>query len=335
MKNIFNADKLAKFSSLCRASDRIAIISHTNPDGDAVGSGLAMTLFLRDFTPNSTIRFFVPNRFPKFLNWVDPENNVEIFSENCAEGEAFLAAADLIIIVDFNDVKRLERMSAALERNLHAPRVLLDHHIAPPEYDLNFHTTDSSSTAFLIFSLIRALGGAITLPTANALYLGMMTDTGGFSFGNLTGDLYRAVADLVECGVDTPAVNRAVFNTQSEGRVRMVGYLLSEKMVVNLEHHGAYITLTSAEKNRFNHQIGDTEGIVNIPLTIEGVDFSAMLMQTSECIKLSLRSVGDLDVNVIARQYYNGGGHRNAAGGKFFGTMDEAVALTEKVIREL
>lgn len=332
MKKIFNNNKISKFSSLVQSSGQIAVISHTNPDGDAIGSGLAMTLFLERFYDKSNVRFIVPNRFPSFLGWVDENHRIEIFADNCKENEAFLASADLIIIVDFNDTRRLEGMSTALDRNIHAPRILFDHHIAPPTYDLEFHTTHSSSTAFLVFSLIEALGGDFTPEMAKAIYLGIMTDTGGFSFGNLTPELFRAVAVLVESGVDAPTINRAVYNTQSENRVRMVGYLLSEKMTVDMAHRAAYITLTSVEKERFHHQIGDTEGLVNIPLTIEGVEFSAILIETKDCIKLSLRSVGELDVNILARAYFNGGGHKNAAGGKFFGTMDEAKEALDQLI---
>lgn len=339
MKNIFSDDKISKFCSLISSAQRIAIISHTNPDGDAVGSALALTLFLRGSSlitcSPAQVRAFVPNHFPKFLNWVDSGNDVEIFGENCAQGSAFIAAADLIVVVDFNDTRRLDRMGEALALNIHAPRVLIDHHIAPPSYDIEFHTTNSSSTAFLIYNLIEVLGGGLTLPIANALYLGIMTDTGGFSFANLCGDLYRAVGRLVDCGVDAPAINRAVFNTQSESRLRMVGYLLSEKMVVDSAHRSAYITLTAAEKVNFNHQIGDTEGLVNMPLTIEGIEFSVIAIETTECIKLSLRSTGDLDVNEIARAHFNGGGHRNAAGGKFFDTMEQSVAAIKSVISKL
>lgn len=333
MNKIFEKQKIGQFKLLCDSADRITIISHTNPDGDAVGSGLALLLFLRGL--GYTVRFFVPNHFPDFLKFIDPERDIEIFSENCGEVQAALAASDLIICVDFNQINRLERMTAALEMNLHAPRVLIDHHIAPPDFDLTFWSTESSSTAFMIYNLILQWTESelLTLPIANALYLGMMTDTGGFSFGNLTPELYRAVSVLVACGVDAPAVNRAVFNTQSESRLRMVGYLISEKMVV--QGKSAYITLNQDEKLRFNHQIGDTEGIVNIPMTIADVRFSIFMMETMDCIKLSLRSIGDLDVNLIARNSFNGGGHRNAAGGKFYGTMDQAIEFTEKIISEI
>lgn len=340
MKNIFTKDKIENFSSLVGSATRVAVISHTNPDGDAVGSGLAMLLFLEEHfgakNADLQVRFIVPNRFPSFLEWVDPDRRIDIFGQACGENEAFLAAADLVIIVDFNDTRRLEAMSEALDRNIHAPRVMIDHHIAPPAYDLDFHSTKSSSTAFLVFSLIEALQADFSASVAKALYLGIMTDTGSFAYGNLTPELFRAVASLIEHGVDAPTVNRAVYNTQSESRVRMLGYLLSEKMEVRADRGAAYITLTAEEKMRFSHQIGDTEGLVNIPLTIQGIEFSAILIETKECIKVSLRSVGEqMDVNVLARAHFNGGGHRNAAGGKFFGTMKQAVEELEKVINTL
>lgn len=326
-----------KFQTLCSNASRIAIISHTNPDGDAIGSGLALTRFLRDIYPNNKSRFFVPNHFPQFLAWADPEGDVEVFKENAAEAEAFLAAADLIIIVDFNQTSRLEQMSKALDMNLFAPRVLIDHHINPPQYDLMFHSAASSSTAFLVYELIVSIGGeeVINKSIAEALYLGMMSDTGGFSFGNLTPALYRTLAVLVERGLNPVEINRAFYNTQSEDRVRLMGYLVSEKMVVKSAKRAAYITLDDAEKEKYKFQIGDSEGIVNIPLSVNGIDFSAFMMQTKECIKISLRSVGDLDVNVICNEHFNGGGHRNAAGGKFFGTMEQAVVKVEAVIAGL
>lgn len=334
MKTIFNNNNIYQLSSLCESSQSILVISHTNPDGDAIGSGLALTLFLREVYAQKTVRFFVPNRFPEFLLWVDPEHNVEIFDENCANGMEYITAADLIFIVDFNQTSRLEKMSHALQSNTHAPRVLIDHHIAPPTYDLSFHSTQSSSTAFLIYNLIESWQGinAITVAIAQALYLGMMTDTGNFSFGNLSPELYRAVATLVERGVNPQQINRNVYNTQAEFRLRMVGYLINEKLTIMGDYGAAFITLTREEKRRFHHKIGDTEGIVNIPLTVIGILFSAILVETKECIKVSLRSVGELDVNELSGRYFNGGGHRNAAGGKFYGTMQQAQEQLEKMI---
>lgn len=334
MKNIVTKDKIDRFRQIICSSDRIAILSHANPDGDAVGSGLAMLRTLRAMGCKK-VRFIVPNHFPKFLAFVDPDRDVEIFSEAINDCTAFIAAADTIVVVDFNDTRRTEKMGEAVERNISATRILVDHHIAPPTYDLEFHTTESSSTAFIIYNIAEQLGVTIDRPIAEALYMGMMTDTGGFSFGNLSGDLFRAVGHLVDAGIDAVAINRMITNTHNESRVRMVGYLIDQKMVVDADHHSAYMTLTLDEKQRFNHQIGDTEGIVNIPLTIEGIAFSAILIENLDHVKLSLRSVDELDVNLICREHFMGGGHKNAAGGKYLGTMEEAIKAIESVIAKL
>ncbi|MEG1608061.1 MAG: bifunctional oligoribonuclease/PAP phosphatase NrnA [Mucinivorans sp.] len=337
MENIFNKQKLEQLNSLISSANSVAVISHANPDGDAVGSSLAWSRFLSSAYPTKKVLAIVPNHYPAFLNWVDPMGEVAVFADTCDSSSEFLANADLIFIIDFNQTARLEKMSDAMQRNTSAKRVLIDHHIAPPQYELSFWATESCSTAFIVYNMIVKMVGteALTKSIAEALYLGIMTDTGCFSYSHLTPELFRAVAVLVESGADPVFINRQVFNTQSQDRARLVGYLLSEKMNVISAKGAAYITLTSEEKLRFNHQIGDTEGVVNMPMTINGVCFSAMLIQTKDCIKLSLRSQGDLDVNIIAEQYFNGGGHRNAAGGKFFGTMEQAVAQIEKVIEQL
>ncbi len=335
MKNTFASAKIIQLKTLCAEAKTIAVVSHTNPDGDAIGSGIALSTFLRGL--GYEVRFFVPNHYPKFLDFLPGVERVEIYGEACETARNYMADADLIICADFNQVGRLDRMTDAIEANVIAPRVLIDHHLNPPEYELSFSDTEYCSTAHMVYDLICAWTGpeAITAEMAVALYVGIVTDTGNLSYGNLTPELYRAVAVLVEKGVRPIDVSRAVFNTQSESRLRMVGYLLSEKMKVDTERKTAYITLTRAEKTRFNHQIGDTEGIVNMPLSIDGIDFSAMFIETLDCIKISFRSQGDFDVNLFAREHFNGGGHKNAAGGRFFGPMSEAVARFNEITQTL
>lgn len=339
----FNNTDSTKFLSFFETSQRIAIISHTNPDGDAIGSALALCRFLRSLDSHSEtqrdIRAIVPNNFPAFLKFTDPNNDVYIYGEQIKEIQAFVAAADLIVCVDFNQPQRLEGLSEALAMNWSAKRVLIDHHIDPPQnFDIMFHTTASSSTALLIYNLIVDLKGveAIDKGIAEALYVGMMTDTGCFSFSTLNPELFRAVANVVEKGADAVMIHRQIYDTQSESRLRMVGYLLDSKMVVIKEKKAAYITVTQQEKDRFNYQIGDTEGVVNMPLTIKGVDFSAIMIENKDIIKLSLRSQGDvIDVNAICREHFNGGGHRNAAGGRLHCSMEEAVEIVKSVIATL
>lgn len=333
---MFNNTKIAKLEALCISAKTITIVSHTNPDGDAIGSGLALLGFLRSLGFDA--RFFVPNRFPKFLEFISDSHRVEIYGEQCAAAHEWIAASELIICVDFNQIGRLDKMTDAIQANTIAPRVLIDHHLNPPDgYDLAFSDNNYCSTAQIIFDLICAWGGAkaIDYPIAQAIYTGIITDTGNLSFGHLTPEVYQAVSLLVERGVRPYDVSRSVFNTQSESRLRMVGYLISEKMTVHPKIHTAHITLTRDEKQRFNHQIGDTEGIVNMPLSIDGISFSAMFIETMECIKMSFRSQGDFDVNLFANKHFNGGGHHNAAGGRFYGTMQEAVALFEDIIKTI
>ncbi len=333
---MYCADKIEKFLSYFGASERVAIISHTNPDGDAIGSGLAMLKALRKLDSSKSVRFFTPNDMSTSLRYIDSARDTEVFMQSTNEYRAYIAASDLIIIVDLNDTNRLEVMSESLECNITAPRILIDHHVAPPKYDLSFHSTDVAATAVLVYGLIKAIGVEIDSDIAVPLYAAMMTDTGCFSFGHLTPELYRAVAELVESGINPQQINYNLLNQQSEDRIRMTGYLIEEKMTVIKEHSAAYVTLTMEEKTRFNHQIGDTEGVVNIPLTIKGVDFSALLIENRDHIKLSLRSVGSgVDVNKICREHFNGGGHTNAAGGKFFGTLEEATTKINQIIEQL
>ncbi|MFI3295489.1 MAG: DHH family phosphoesterase [Rikenellaceae bacterium] len=336
MENIFTPEKLSQFNQTCQNSERIAIVAHTNPDGDAVGSSLALYHFLVAKYPQKHVRVIVPNNFPDDLKFIDPQSHIEVYMEMIKEAQAFLAACDAIICVDFNQISRLDQMGEAIEMNLHATRILIDHHIDPPHYDLAFHYSRSSSAAFLVYGLIVGLGGveALTPEIASALYLGIMTDTGGFSFSLLDGELFRSVATLVDCGADPVYIRQMVFDRQSEDRLRMVGYLLSQKMVIHSNKGAAYITLTNQEKLEFNHQIGDTEGVVNMPLTIGGITFSAIMIQTKDYIKLSLRSQGDCDVNVLARDNFSGGGHKNAAGGKYYGSMEQCVEFIERLISE-
>ena len=335
MNNIFDSAKIDTFKNFCDSAERIVIVSHSNPDGDAVGAGLGLLHFLRSKGHN--VRFFVPNHYPKFLSWIDSNNDTEIYCEMYDEAKAYIAAADLIICEDFNTIHRLEKMAGAIESNCHARKILVDHHIEPGQFDLIFSDTSFSSTSQMVYNLITAWEGthAIDLGIANALYVGMVTDTGGFSYGNLTGDLFRTVAVLIDKGVDAPAAHREIYDTNSQERMKFLGYVLYEKMKLFPENNAAYISITREEKTRFAHQVGDTEGFANLPLSITDIRFAALLIETQDFVKVSLRSQGDFDVNALARQHFNGGGHKNAAGGKLFSSINEAIKTTEEIIRSV
>ena len=315
---------------------RAAILSHTNPDGDAVGSSLAWAGALRALGHEATC--IVPNKYPYFLDWMPGIEEVVVFRSD-TEGRAAraLAEADLIFCLDFNAVSRLEILSDTLSANTSARRILIDHHLSPDEgFDLMFSYPGASSTCYIMYRLIEALFGteAITQQMAEALYVGMMTDTGNFAFSSLTPGLFRAVATLVERGVHVPTVYNNVYNAYTEGRARLFGYAINRKMQLIEDGTVAYMSLMEHEMRRFGFQQGDSEGFVNYALTIKKMKMSAMFLAHRKFIRVSLRSRGDVDVNLFARKYFNGGGHKNAAGGKSYDTMEETIARYVRSVRE-
>ena len=321
-----NKEHIEQLRTLLAEPQQIVIVSHTNPDGDAVGSSMAWAEALRSM--GHTVHCVVPNRYPYFLNWMPQIKDVLIFKDQPEAAKAAIDAADLIFCLDFNDVSRLEILTDTLATNTTVRRVLIDHHLSPAEgFDLTFSYPDSSSTCFLVYSIIEALLGVevITRPMAEQLYVGMMTDTGNFAFSFLTPELFRAVAVLLERGIVIPDIHNQVYNAYTAGRARLFGYAINRKM--ELIHNGrvAYMSLKENEMRRFGFQQGDSEGFVNYPLTIKKVKMSVMFLEHTNFIRVSLRSRGQVDVNLFARRYFNGGGHKNAAGGKSFVSMEETI----------
>ena len=297
------------------APKKIALLSHTNPDGDTIGAALAWRSYLERL--GHTTCCIAPNRYPYFLEWMTDIGHIGVFKEDHDGAMArFIGEADVIFCMDFNQINRLDRVTDTVTANTTAVRVLIDHHI--------------------VYQLLEALAGtdAIDQAMAESLYVGIMTDTGNFSFSSLTSDLFRAVAVLIDKGVNVPYVNSSVYNNFSEGRMRLLGYMLNDKMVTDYEFGVAYVSLTEEEMRRFDFIQGDSEGFVNYPLSIRGIRMSAMFIQTKHSIRVSLRSRGEVDVNVFARRYFDGGGHRNAAGGKSYVPMNETLENFRKYLRE-
>ena len=315
---------------------RIVILSHTNPDGDAVGSSLAWAEVLR--ARGHEVTCVVPNKYPYFLDWMPGIEEVVVFKTD-TEGRAVkaIAEADVLFCLDFNAVSRLEILSETIQGNTTARRVLIDHHLQPDEgFDIVFSHPESSSTCFLVYCLVEAMygTGAITRRMGELLYVGMMTDTGNFAFSHLTPELFRAVAVLLEKGISIPEIHNSVYNAYTEGRARLFGYAINRKMALIEDGTVAYMSLLESEMRRFQFQQGDSEGFVNYALTIKKVKMSAMFLAHRKFIRISLRSRGDVDVNLFARKYFDGGGHKNAAGGKSFLTMEETIAHYIRSVRE-
>ena len=336
---IYQREKLRQLGEILgHEPKKILLLCHTNPDGDAVGSVLAWRRYLERL--GHTTMCIAPNRYPYFLEWMRDIAYINVFKEDTdGEQARFVARADVIFCMDFNLIGRLEKLSDAVAANTTARRVLIDHHLSPPaeEYDLLFSDAQASSTSYIVYRILEEMEGtdAIDVNMAESLYVGFMTDTGNFSFSNLDSDLFRAVAVLIDKGINVPYINSAVYNNFSEWRVRLLGYLLHEKMVTDFEYGTAYMGLTEEEMRRFNFKAGDSEGFVNYPLSIRGINMSALFSENSgKYIRVSLRSRGNIDVNVFARRYFNGGGHRNAAGGKSFLPMKETLDHFRSAVKE-
>ncbi len=329
---------IAKLAELLDSATprRVVVVSHFNPDGDAIGSVLAWRRLLIGMGHN--VECIVPNNFPSFLAWIEDVDKIRIFKEQPDSCTELIDNAELLFFLDMNNISRLEEMSEPLNRNNHARKVLIDHHLNPPTdyFDVMFSHPESSSTCYLVYKIIERMRGVEVVDTAlaSALYVGMMTDTGNFTFSFLTPDLYRTIAVLVEKGINIPQINVEIYNSHSEGRLRLLGYALGPKMEVFEEGRAACISLSEYELNKHSYQPGDTEGFVNYPLSIKGVLITAMFTQTHKYIRASFRSRGDMDVNVFARQYFNGGGHKNAAGGKCYLSLKQTVNYFKESVAE-
>lgn len=312
----------------------ILLVTHTNPDGDAIGSLLGLYHY---FTRNGFKTYAItPNNFPSFLQWLPGAGEIVRFSESGERAVEMINEADLIFNLDFNDPERLGKMEELILRSK-AVKVLIDHHPYPKKFNrLEICETTASSTAELIYLLLKQLENKpfLTLEVAEALYTGIMTDTGCFSYNSSFGQTFRITADLLESGIDRDRIFDRVYNNFSEDRMRLAGFALSKKMVVLPEYSTAYIWLTRKELDQFHHILGDTEGFVNMPLSIIGIRFSALFIEKKDRVKISFRSKGNFPANLFAAKHFKGGGHHNAAGGESEATLDETVKQFERLLTD-
>ena len=330
-------EKIEIFKQMLATPQKVVILSHTNPDGDAIGSSLALAEVLKE--RGHTVHCILPNRFPYYLKWMPKSDELIIHAQDkLGVSQSVIEAADVVICADMSSLSRLEALTEIIAANTTAKRILVDHHLNPSsEFDLVFSYPESSSTAYLVSEIIKAAYGreAFNQTIATLLYVGMITDTGNFAFSNINPDLFRAAADLLETGIDVPTIYNNVYNSFTEGRARLFGYVINRKMKTLLKGTVAYISLTEDEMRKFWFQQGDSEGFVNYPLSIKKVKMSAMFSeQQGGFIRVSLRSHGKVDVNTFARRYFNGGGHHNAAGGKSFMNLEDTIAHYIKSVEE-
>ena len=329
-------NKIEQLRDYIEQPQNVVILSHTNPDGDAIGSSLAWAEVLKRHGHNVTC--ILPNKFPYYLDFMPGCGDMVIY-KNDSEGRAAEAVrhADLIFCLDFHTMSRLDGLSELIEENQRAKRILIDHHLNPMEdFDLMISYPEASSTCYMVALLVETMFGAesISKDMAINIFVGMMTDTGNFAFSSVTPDVFRMVSVLAAKGISIPEIHNNVYNSFTEGRARLFGYVINRKM--KIFHNGTvtHMSLTEDEMRRFWFQQGDSEGFVNYPLQIKKMKVSAMFTEHTDFIRVSLRSRGDIDVNIFAQRYFNGGGHKNAAGGKSFMNMADTIKHFEKSIKE-
>ena len=315
-------------------AEKIVIVSHVSPDGDAIGSSLGLFHFLT--SQEKTVNVIVPNAFPEFLHWMPGAKEVIVYDKYKEYADKLINEADVLCCLDFNVLSRIDEMEEVV-RNTPARKMMVDHHLYPGDFcRITISHPEISSTSELVFRLICQLGNFsdITKEGAECIYTGMMTDTGGFTYNSNDREIYYIISELLSKGIDKDEIYRKVFNTHSEGRLRLMGYVLYDKMQVFPEFNSALIWLDASEQKRFQYKKGDTEGFVNIPLSIKDVRFSVFLREDTEkkMIKVSLRSVGTFPCNKVASEFFNGGGHLNASGGEFYGPMEEAINLFKQAL---
>ena len=324
-KNLIGQETIVRLSALIEKSRRIVITCHLSPDGDAMGSSLGLCRILRNL--GKEVRVITPDTPPRYLMFLPGADQVMPFSRFETYANRAMADADLIFCLDYNDPKRVDLVGPGLLASK-ARKVMIDHHLGPDSFpDLTISHPEVSSTSALVFMVADRLGldDKIDTEAAVAIYTGMMTDTGNSSYNSNDPRLYEIIARLIEKGIDKDEIYKAVYFTNSVNRLRLNGFAMHERFRVFPQHRAALITLTRNELNSFQYQKGDTEDLVNRPLTCPDITYSVFLREESDYIKVSTRSKGEFPVNLLCSRYFNGGGHLNAAGGEFYGTLQEAI----------
>jgi bifunctional oligoribonuclease and PAP phosphatase NrnA len=330
---VLNAAKYTKeLSKLLFHSPNILFICHVNPDGDAIGSQLALYHYLA--SKGIQAEMLSPNHLQEFLKWMDGAEKINIFIHNREKCKKLIQDADLIIMFDFNHSDRLGEAEEYVLKSK-AKKVIIDHHLNSEDFvDIIISDTTKCSTSELLNEIVENINGEkfLNRPYAEAVYVGIITDTGNFEHGAYSGNTFRLIADIIDSGIDKDRIFNLVYNNFSAGRMRLQGLALNKRMVVLPEFRTAYISLSKADLIEYNYKKGDSEGFVNMPLSIKGIDFTALFIEKEGYIKLSFRSSGTFSVSDFARVHFNGGGHRNAAGGEYYDTLENTIRYFMEVL---
>jgi phosphoesterase RecJ-like protein len=312
----------------------IAIIPHVNADGDAIGSVLGLAGILKN--AGKKVVVLSPNHFPNFYKWIKGAEEILVYTASKKKVEQAMAEAGMMICMDFNQPARAGEMRTLVEQ-FSGPGIMIDHHPYPQQFtELMISHPEYSSTAELIFHVAKAMGYEkyIDESSAEAIYCGVMTDTGSFDYNISDPQTFQTVSELLTWGIDPEAIHGKVFDNYSADRMRLLGYCLSECMEVYPEYHSAMMYLSREVQQKYNFLAGDNEGFVNYPLSIKGIHFSAFFTEKEDHVKVSFRSKGEFAVNELASSHFNGGGHRNASGGEIYAPFEEVLEQFRKLLPE-
>ena len=326
---------LAELKELLAQPQNIVITTHHKPDGDALGSSLGLYHYLKQ--KQHQVQVITPTDYPDFIHWMPGNADVIIFTEQKEKSAALVKEADLIFCLDFNSLSRINELGEFV-KDSSAKKIMIDHHLDPENFDDFRHwNTKACAAAQLVYEFIAELLGdknSITADIATCLYTGIMTDSGSFRFPTTTANVHRIAADLIDLGADNAAIHQLVYDNSTENRLRFLGYCLSNKLEIFHEYNTAMIAVTAEELKRFNIVTGDTEGIVNYALSITGIRLAAIIIERPDRVKLSLRSSGTFPANEICKNYFHGGGHRNAAGGQSENTLEQVIHQFKTLLPE-
>jgi len=322
-------------SKLADQQQKIVITTHHKPDGDAMGSSLAIFHWLKN--KGHQVNLIVPSDYPSFLFWMPGQDEAIIYTEKKDESDRLIGEADLIFCLDFNHLSRIHDMGDAV-RASEGLKVMIDHHLSPEGFDdIRHWDSSAAATAQLVYDLIvnqlderSAIGPEI----ATSLYTGIMTDTGSFRFSSTTAQVHLIVADLINLGAENWKIHEHVFNSSTESRLKFLGFCLLNRLEVLPEYNTAIFAVKAEDLKLFSISTGDTEGLVNYALSVSGIRLAALIIDRGERIKLSLRSIGDIPCNEICARYFQGGGHKNAAGGQSTESLPAVLDTFKTILPE-
>jgi phosphoesterase RecJ-like protein len=307
-------------------ADLIVITAHQNPDGDAVGSMLGLFHILKYANKNCVC--VLPDRYPDFLKWMPGTEQIIFFDESTEKASELLNTANLIFCLDYNCTDRTGKEMGPVLKAAKGYKVMIDHHPLPEDFcNLTINSPEDCSTCQLIYRFVATLGyeNHVNEQAATCLYVGLVTDTGSFRYPSTKAITHQIAGNLIQAGANNGQIHINLFDTNTESRLRLLGFALTQKLVVLRDHATAYFVLTQDELADYNYAKGDTEGLVNYGLSMEGIKLAAIFMETDKLIKISFRSKGDVAVNEFMAQNFSGGGHKNAAGGRSNKSLDVTI----------